>query len=100
MIHELDLKQTSILERAMESNEAQCTLVEPQPGRWMGKKKTCLSSMSVRLLAIFMQQRVSVTPFIIVSEIIKVLSSELFLKVFIESLRTWSERSLMYPIYL
>ena len=36
--------------------------------------------MSVRLLAIFMQQRVSVTPFIIVSEIIKVLSSELFLK--------------------
>lgn len=52
--------------------------------------------MSVRLLAIFMQQRVSVTPFIIVSEIIKVLSSELFLKVFIEGLRTWSERSLMY----
>lgn len=36
--------------------------------------------MSVRLLAIFMQQRVSVTLFIIVSEIIKVLSSELFLK--------------------
>ena len=36
--------------------------------------------MSVRLLAVFMQQRVSVSPFIIVSEIIKVLSSELFLK--------------------
>lgn len=79
VIHESDLKQTCILERAMKSNEAQCTLVEPQPGRWMGKN-TCLSSMSVRLLAIFMQQRVSVSPFIIVSEIIKVLSSELFLK--------------------
>ena len=46
----------------------------------MDGQKTCLSSMSVRLLAVFMQQRVSVSPFIIVSEIIKVLSSELFLK--------------------
>lgn len=76
VIHEPDLKQTCILEA--KSNEAQHSSVEPQPSRGMGKKQ--MPKFYVSETVIFMQQSVSETPFIIVSEITKMLSSRWFLK--------------------
>lgn len=76
VIHEPDLKQTCILEA--KSNEAQHSSVEPQPSRGMGKKQ--MPKFYVGETVIFMQQSVSETPFIVVSEITKMLSSRWFLK--------------------